>query len=206
MSLTLVAITSRSIGRPMRGGDIAGVDVAEISGRHGEGDLAMRRAERDRGGEVIDHLRDDARPVDRVDAGQPHAVAEGVMIEHRLHQRLAIVERAFDRERMDVVVAARWSSSAAARRRCGRAETARRDRPARGRGTLRPRRRRCRRRSRPRSWCARRAARAHDPSAARASCIARSLKASVGPWNSSSTKVFGAICTSGTVAGWRNVP
>ena len=81
---------------------IAGEDVAEIAGRHREGDLAMRRAERDRGGEVVDHLRDDARPVDRVDAGEPHAVAEGVMIEQALHDRLAVVERAFDRERMHV--------------------------------------------------------------------------------------------------------
>ena len=64
----------------------------------------MRRAERRRGGEVIDHLRDDARPVDRVDARQPHPVAEGVMVEQTLHQRLAVVEGAFDRERMDVVV------------------------------------------------------------------------------------------------------
>ena len=64
----------------------------------------MRAAKRDRGGEIIDRLRDDARPIDRIDAGQPHAVAEGVMIEHRLHQRLAIVEGAFDRERVHVCV------------------------------------------------------------------------------------------------------
>ena len=83
-------------------GDIAREDVAEIAGRHREGDLAMRRAERRRGGEIVDHLRDDARPVDRVDAGQPHPVAEGVMVEQAFHQRLAIVERALDRKRMDV--------------------------------------------------------------------------------------------------------
>ena len=63
---------------------VAGEDVAEIAGRHREGDLAVRRAERHRGGEVIDHLRDDARPVDRIDAGQPHPIAESVMIEHAL--------------------------------------------------------------------------------------------------------------------------
>ena len=64
----------------------------------------MRRAQRHGGGEVIDRLRDDARPVDRIDAGQAHAVAEGVVIEHRLHQRLAIVEGAFDRERVHVFI------------------------------------------------------------------------------------------------------
>ena len=36
-------------------------------------------------------------------------------------------------------------------------------------------------------------------------CIATSLKASVGPWNSSSTKWFGAISTSGVTEGWRKV-
>ena len=88
----------------MRCGDVAREDVAEIAGRHREGDLAVRRAERRRGGEVVDHLRDDAGPVDRVDAGQPHPVAEGVMVEQAFHQRLAIVERAFDRDRVDVVI------------------------------------------------------------------------------------------------------
>ena len=38
------------------------------------------------------------------------------------------------------------------------------------------------------------------------SCIARSLKASVGPWKSSSTNRLGPSCTSGAVAGWRKVP
>ena len=55
---------------------VAGIDVAEIAGRNGEGDLAVRRAERHRGGEVIDGLRHDAGPVDRIDAGQMHALAK----------------------------------------------------------------------------------------------------------------------------------
>ena len=37
------------------------------------------------------------------------------------------------------------------------------------------------------------------------SCSATSLKASVGPWKSSSTHSSGPICTSGVVAGCRNV-
>ena len=44
--VALVATISRSIGRPMRAGDIAGEHVAEIAGRHREGDRAVRRAER----------------------------------------------------------------------------------------------------------------------------------------------------------------
>ena len=90
--------------QPHAARDIARENVAEISGRHREGDLAMRRAERDRGGEIIDRLRHDARPVDRVDAREPHLFGEGVVIEHALHQRLAIVERAFDRDRVDIGV------------------------------------------------------------------------------------------------------
>jgi hypothetical protein len=43
----------------------------------------------------------------------------------------------------------------------------------------------------------------HQP---RQSCIARSLKASVGPWNSSSANVFTPSCVSGATAGWRKLP
>ena len=56
----------------------------------------MRRAERGGGDEVVGDLRDHAGPVDGVDAGEPHAVAEGEVVEHGLHQRLAVVERALD--------------------------------------------------------------------------------------------------------------
>ena len=35
------------------------------------------------------------------------------------------------------------------------------------------------------------------------SCIATSLKASVGPWKSSSSQSFGPVCRSGTRAAWR---
>ena len=83
-------------------GNIAGIDVAEIAGRNGEGDLALRRAERHRSGEVIDRLRHDSRPIDRIDAGQADLIAKGVMVEHALHDRLAIVERAVDGDGADI--------------------------------------------------------------------------------------------------------
>ncbi len=35
--------------------------------------------------------------------------------------------------------------------------------------------------------------------------MAQSLKASVGPWNSSSTHSEGDSCTSGVTAGWRKL-
>jgi hypothetical protein len=52
--------------------DIAGKDVTEIAGRHRERHLAVRRAKLERGGEVIDHLRHQPRPVDRVDRAMPN--------------------------------------------------------------------------------------------------------------------------------------
>ena len=101
MSLRLEPTISVAIGRPMRGG-VAGEDVAEIAGRHGEGDRAVGRAERSGGVDVIDDLRHDARPVDRVDRRQPDAVAEGGVVEQRLHQVLAVVEGAVDGDVVDV--------------------------------------------------------------------------------------------------------
>ena len=55
-------------------------------------------------GKVVDDLRDDPRPVDGIDAREPHAVAERMMLEHALHDRLAIVEGALDRQCMHVIV------------------------------------------------------------------------------------------------------
>jgi hypothetical protein len=39
-----------------------GQHVAEIAGRHAEGDIAVRRAERQRGGDVVGDLQRDAAP------------------------------------------------------------------------------------------------------------------------------------------------
>ena len=102
-------------------GVIAGEHVAEIAGRHGEGDAPVRRAERDRAGEVIDDLGEDARPVDRVDARQAELVAEGEIAEQRLDDRLAVVERALDRRSHGRSPGRPSSSACAARRRRGRA-------------------------------------------------------------------------------------
>ena len=121
MSLALVAIISRSTGKPMRLATQPAstspklpVGTEKETGRCGA-------AERDGGGEVIDRLRGDARPVDRVDAREPQLVAEARVVEHRLHERLAIVEGAFDRDGMHVRRVDRRSSAGAARRRRGRA-------------------------------------------------------------------------------------
>ena len=67
----------------------------------------MRCAERRGRDEVVHRLRDDAGEVDRVHAGEPDGVAERGVSEHRLHQRLAVVEGAFDGDRVDVVLGRR---------------------------------------------------------------------------------------------------
>ena len=56
----------------------------------------------DRAGEIIDDLRDDARPIDRIDARQAQRVAEGKIVEQAFEDGLAIVEIAFERDRVDV--------------------------------------------------------------------------------------------------------
>ena len=81
---------------------VAGEDVAEIARRHGEGDGQFRRSHADRSPEIIDDLGHDPDPVDGVDGAEAPAPAEGLVVEHRLHQVLAVVEGAFDGDVVDV--------------------------------------------------------------------------------------------------------
>ena len=82
--------------------DIAREDVAEIARRHGKADGTMRRAQRQGGREIIDDLRQNPRPVDGIHPRQPHAIAEGEIVEHVLHARLGIIEIAVDGQRVDI--------------------------------------------------------------------------------------------------------
>jgi hypothetical protein len=168
--------------------------------------LRCGRAERRRGGEVIDHLRDDARPVDRIDARKPHPVAKAWWLNRpftsawqsskvpstasactllssggRHHPPLHVGDAAVREQHKQI-----GPLAAAERLDRGAAGVARgRDHDG---GALR------------------RAPPARDPSAAPADCMATSLNASVGPWNSSSRKVLAPNCASGTTAGCRKVP
>ena len=101
MSLVFEATTKSAIGAPIRRGDPAREDVAEVAGRDAERDGP---GERPRRRHVVHDLRHHARPVDRVDRRQPHPLAERRVVEHRLDEVLAIVERAVDRDRVHVVV------------------------------------------------------------------------------------------------------
>ena len=88
-------------------GVISRQDIAEIAGRNGERHRPVGSAQSRGGDEVIDDLRQDAGPVDRVDAREAHLVAQRQIAEQLLHDALAVVERSFDRERMDVALADR---------------------------------------------------------------------------------------------------
>eukprot|EP01136_Pigoraptor_vietnamica_P043332 Opistho-1_new@18598 len=82
--------------------DIACEHVAEIPSRHRKCDFAVRRAEADGGVEIIDHLRHQPSPVDRIDRSHLEPPGEVRVVEHRLHHRLSIVEAALDRDVVDV--------------------------------------------------------------------------------------------------------
>ncbi len=76
-------------------GDVAGADVAEVARRHGEGHLlVVRFGRREIALEVIDDLRRDARPVDRIDRADLVLGLEGGIVGHRLDDVLRVVEHA----------------------------------------------------------------------------------------------------------------
>ena len=85
--------------------DVAGANVAEIAGRHGERHLLIIAAGRRQiAAEVVHHLRHHPRPVDRIDGADLLARLEVEIVGHRLDHILAIVEHAFDRDIEDVRV------------------------------------------------------------------------------------------------------
>ena len=67
----------------------------------------MRGAETGCGAKVIDHLRQNAGPVDRVDPGQFHPIAEFKVIEHIFEHGLAGVECALHCDGVDIGIGRR---------------------------------------------------------------------------------------------------
>src|SRR3546814_1083154 len=64
----------------------------------------FRSTELGGGFEIVDDLGDDPAPVDRVDAGEPHCVAEDEVVEQRFDDGLAVVEGAVDGNVVHVAV------------------------------------------------------------------------------------------------------
>ena len=146
-----------------------------------------QRPSRADGGDVVDDLGHHPGPVDRVHGRQPHPVAEGDVGEAAPSPGPGSRRRCPRRRRCGRWARRPWSSAGAARRSPGRRGGARRCRACRGRRRPRWRPSRCRprwpptivarlARARVSSWSNRRPT----------SCRATSLKASVGPRNSSS--------------------
>ena len=79
--------------------DPAGEHVAEVAAGHAH---VHRSGEQVARLDVVDDLRHHPCPVDAVDRGQAHPVAERRVVEHRLHQVLAVVEGALDGDVVDV--------------------------------------------------------------------------------------------------------
>ena len=78
--------------------DVSREDVAEVARRHGEIWLAVFASDADAGPEIVDDLRRDARPVDGIHRTELVALLECRIFVERLHDVLAIVERAADRD------------------------------------------------------------------------------------------------------------
>ena len=78
------------------GRNVAGIDVAEVSRRDGKGDGTSGRTQGERGKGVVDGLRHNSRPIDRIYCRQIERVAERQVSEHCFDQGLAIVERSVD--------------------------------------------------------------------------------------------------------------
>ena len=80
-------------------------NVAEVAARHAEADLlviALRRLEIAR--KVINHLRDDASPVDRIDRTDMVFFLERGIVLHRLYNVLTVVKHALHSDIVDILV------------------------------------------------------------------------------------------------------
>ena len=80
-------------------------NVAEVAARHAEADLlviALRRFEITR--KVINHLRDDASPVDRIDRTDVVFFLERGIVLHRLHNILTVVKHPLHGDIVDIPV------------------------------------------------------------------------------------------------------
>ncbi len=86
------------------GGGIPGKDIAEIAGRHGEGDLfcAGPFHDAESGMEVVDDLCEDTGPVDGVYGTEMESVFEGEIAEETFDDRLCVIESAIEGDIEDI--------------------------------------------------------------------------------------------------------
>ena len=85
-------------------GQVAGKDIAEVTGGHRERHAAVRATQGQGCLEVVHDLGHDPRPVDGVHRRQlGFAAQEGLVAEALLHHALAVVEVTFDSDVVDVI-------------------------------------------------------------------------------------------------------
>ena len=78
-------------------------NIAEVASGHRKTRRPINAAKGQRRIKVIDNLRHDARPVDRVDRHQPATIRqEGLGHKARFHHRLAVVEVTLNRDVMNI--------------------------------------------------------------------------------------------------------
>ena len=85
----------------------AGKNIAKITCWHAKGHRLVRRTKCNCRGKIIDNLRHQTRPVNRVYRRQPYLVAERPVIKTGLYQRLAIIKIAFYRNCLHPCIANR---------------------------------------------------------------------------------------------------
>ncbi len=87
-------------------GDVAGKDIAEIAGRHREGQASVvfMAADMQAAVDVIDHLGQDPGPVDRVDRPEVQGCLELDVAEDLFDDGLAVVEGTMDGDVEDIAV------------------------------------------------------------------------------------------------------
>ena len=85
--------------------NMSGAYITEVAGRHRKRDLFIIGLRRGKVAfEIVNNLRRYARPIDRVDCTNLVLCLESVIVGHRLHQVLRIVEHAFNGNVENIVI------------------------------------------------------------------------------------------------------
>ena len=107
-NVILVCCDNQFINRqPHFFGNIARKNITKITRWNREANLTLRRAQSQGGRKIIDRLRQNSRPVDRVYPRQTHRIAKFKIVKHIFHACLTIVKITINRNRMHIALARR---------------------------------------------------------------------------------------------------
>ena len=88
-------------------GNKARKNITKITRWNREANLTSRRAQSHGGRKIIDRLRQDTRPVDRVHPCQTHRIAKFKIVKHIFHPCLTIIKITINCNRMHIALARR---------------------------------------------------------------------------------------------------